>query len=67
MDTVTKVLIDAIGDLGYQIDIGVDDDKQYTVTAVAHKGRERFIVRGSNLRETVIELAAQIGMDLEDV
>ena len=66
MDTVTKVLVETIDDTGYRVDIAADGYGTYTVTAVGYHDGERFIVRGPDLYETVIELAAQIGMDLED-
>ncbi len=56
MDPVTKVLIETIGDAGYLIDIAGDGQGGYTVTAVARRGGEPFVV----------ELAEQIGIELED-
>ncbi len=66
MDPVTKVLVETVGDAGYRVDIAGDGQGEYVVTAVAHRGGERFVVRGVDLYEAVVELAGQIGIELED-
>lgn len=43
-----------------------DDDGRYVVTAVAHLGSERFVVRGADLYESIVELAEQVEIELED-
>ena len=37
----------------------------YVVTATAYRGGERFIVRGADLYEAVVELAGQVGIELD--
>ena len=66
MDTVTKASIETISVTGYQVDITGDDDGRYVVSAAANRGSERFIVRGAELYEAVVELAGQVGSELED-
>jgi hypothetical protein len=66
MDSTTKATIETIGEAGYLVDIGVDDANQYVVTAVAYRGCERFIVRGPDLYAVTVELATQVGIELED-
>ncbi len=61
MNSVTKSLIEVIGDSGYDIQIGNN-----TIEAINKKTGERFIVRCSNLYEGSIELAQQVGIELED-
>ena len=65
MDPVTKVVVETIGDAGYRVDIGADGHGTNVVTAVAADG-ERFVVRGPDLYLMVVELAQQVGIDLED-
>ncbi len=66
MDPVTKVLVETIGEAGYRVDIAGDGQGGYDVTAVADRDSERFIVRGADLYESVVELAGQVGIELED-
>ena len=61
MDTVTKSLIEVIGDSGYDIMIGNN-----VIEAVDQQTVERFIVRCSNLYEGSVELAQQVGVELQD-
>ena len=66
MDPVTKVLIETIGDAGYRVDVAGDGNEGYSVTAAAHRGGERFVVRGVDLYEAVVKLVEQVGIELED-
>lgn len=61
MDSITKSLIEVIGDGGYDIQIGSN-----TIEAIDQKTGERFIVRCSNLYDGSVELAQQVGIELED-
>ena len=61
MDAVTKSLIEVIGDCGYDIMIGHN-----TIEAIDKKTGERFIVRCSNLYDGSVELAQQVGIELQD-
>ncbi len=65
MDTVTKVLIETIGNTGYVVSITYDDARP-VVTAVDERTREVFIVRHEDLYHAACELAEQIGIDLDD-
>ena len=66
MDIVGKVLVETIGDAGYRVDIAGGGQEGHAVTAVAYGGGERFVVRGADLYEAVVELAGQVGIELED-
>ena len=61
MDSVTKSLIEVIGDSGYDIMIGNN-----VIEAIDQKTGERFIIRCSNLYDGSVELAEQVGIELED-
>ena len=61
MNSVTKSLIQVIGDSGYDIMIGTN-----VIEAVDQVTGERFIIRCSNLYDGSIELAQQVGIELED-
>jgi len=61
LETVTKSLIEVIGDSGYDIMIANN-----VIEAIDHKTGERFIVRCSNLYDGSVELAQQVGIELED-
>ncbi len=60
MDAVTKSLIKVIGDSGYDILIGHN-----TFEAIDQNTGERFIIRCPNLYDGSIELAQQVGIELE--
>ena len=62
---VIKAVVETIGDNGYCVEIGYVD-RLPVVVAVDLKTGERFVVRGGALYETVVELAVQIGIDLDD-
>ena len=66
MNTVTKAVIETIGDNGYCVEIGYVDALPVVVAVDLTTG-ERFVVRGSDLYETVCEVAIQVGIELDDV
>ena len=66
MDTVTKALIETIGNTGYEVSIMYDDDARPVVTAIDERTGESFIVRHADLYLAACELAEQVGIDLED-
>ncbi|MCH7592048.1 MAG: hypothetical protein IH989_04610 [Planctomycetes bacterium] len=59
MDPVTKAVIETIGAAGYV-------DALSVVVAVDERTGERFVVRGDDLYETVVEFAQQVGIELDD-
>ena len=62
MDAVTKAILETIGAAGFNVNIEAN-----SVTAIDQKTGERYIVRyADNLYDAVVELAQQIGIDLED-
>ena len=65
MDTVTKSVIETIGDAGYAVIVNAADGHP-VVTAIDEKTGELFIVRGDNLYAAVVELAQQLGFGLDD-
>ena len=66
MDTVTRVLIETIGNTGYDVSITYDDDARSVVTAIDEGTGEIFIVRHEDLYLAVCELAGQIGVEVTD-
>ena len=66
MNTVTKVLIETIGNTGYVVSLTYDDNARPVVTAVDERTHETFIVRHEDLYLAACELAEQIGIELED-
>ena len=65
MDAVTKAVIETIGGNGYRVEIGYTDALP-VVVAIDEQTGERFVVRGDDLYETVCEVAAQVGIELDD-
>ncbi len=66
MDATTQALIETIGDAAYSVMTGRDSDGNSIAEATDLTTSERFIVRGDDLYTTVVELAQQVGMELED-
>lgn len=66
MDAPTKALIEVIGDSGYTVMVGADSDGNSVIEATDEKSGEHFVVRAATLYKAVVELAEQIGIDLED-
>jgi len=65
VDPVTKCLIEVIGGAGFAVMLSYDNGLP-VIEAIAHDTGERFIVRGDDLYATTVELALQVGIDLED-
>ena len=64
-DAETKAVSEIIGDNGYCVEIGYVDALP-VVVAIDLETSERFVVHGSDPYETVVELAQQVGIDLDD-
>ena len=64
-DAVTKAIIETIGAAGFTAELGVEGGRE-VVTAVSEESGEAFVVRGDDLYETVVELAQQVGVALEE-
>ena len=65
IDTLTKVLINAIDTLGFAVQVSAAQGL-VVVVAVCHRTNEIYIVRGPDMYTVVVELAEQVGMDLMD-
>ena len=63
MDAVSKAILQTIGAAGFTV-----TTKSDSVTAINLETGERFIVRfdAENSYSAVVELAQQVGIDLED-
>ena len=66
MDATTKILIETIGNAGYSVMTGADSDGNTVVETTDKTTGGRFIVRGEDLYNAVVELAQKVGLDLED-
>ena len=66
MDLSTKAIIETIGDTGYTVMTGADSDGNRVVEAPDGRTGEKFVVRADHLYTAVVELAQQVGIDLED-
>ena len=66
MDATTKAVIETVGDAGYRVDIAVGGGGRCVVEAVCLADGERFIIRAPDLYEVAVELAEQVGIELED-
>ncbi len=66
MDASTKALIETIGATDYAVMVCADSDGNKVVEATEKKTGERFVVRADDLYMAAIELAQQVGVDLED-
>ena len=65
MDAVTKALTETIGAAGFAVQLGASKG-HHVVEAVNEQTGERFVVRGEDLYLTVVELAGQVGLELEE-
>ena len=65
MDAMTKALIETIGAAGFAVQLSASEG-HHVVEAVNKETGEQFVVRGEDLYATVVELAGQVGLDLED-
>ena len=61
---VSTAILESIGHAGYVVVTGADDG-QHLVEAIDQETGERFIVRGPKLYEATMELAQQVGIELE--
>ena len=63
MDSVSKAVLETNGAAGFDVRVGADN-----VTAINQKTGERFMVRftAEHFYGAVVELAQQVGIDLED-
>ena len=66
MDATTKAVIEVIGNAGYLVTTGADSNGNSVVEATDEANGEKFIVRADELYSAVIELAQQVGIELED-
>ena len=65
INTVTEALIETMGAAGFTVQLGASEG-HHVVETVNEQTGERFVVRGEDLYATVVELAGQVGIDLED-
>ena len=65
MDAVTKSVIETIGDAGFVVMLS-HVNGLHVIEATAQDSGELFVVTGDDLRATAIELAEQVGIELED-
>ena len=65
VNAVTKAVIETIGAAGFAVELGAEGGQE-VAEAVNEETDERFVVRGDDLYETVVELAVQCGIELED-
>ena len=66
MDVPTKAIIETIGDNGYTVMTGADRHGNAVVEATDERTGENLVVRGDDLYTTIVEMAQQVGIDLED-
>ena len=65
MDPVTKSVIETIGDAGFAVMLS-HVNGLHVIEATAQDTGELFVVTGDDLYATAIELAEQVGIELED-
>lgn len=65
MDAPTKALIETIGSAGFDVQLRTESDL-HVVEASDRRTRETFVVTGDDLYPAVVELAQQVGIELED-
>ena len=65
MDAVAKAMLETIGAAGYVVSIS-GSYGQLVVEAVNEDTGERFVVRAPDLYAAAVELAQQVGIELED-
>ena len=65
MDAVTQALIETIGAAGFAVQLSASEGR-HVVQAINVQTGEQFVVRGDDLYATVVELAGQVGIELED-
>ena len=65
MNAPTKALIEVIGDSGFTVQL-YGADGQDVIEAMNQRTGEMFVVRGDDLYLVVVELARQVGIELDD-
>ena len=65
MDAVTKSVLEVIGDAGFAVMLG-HVNELHVIEATAQDTGELFVVTGDDLYTTAVELAEQVGIELED-
>ena len=65
MDVVTKAVIETIGGAGFVVMLS-HVNGFHVIEATAQDTGALFVVTGADLRTTAIELAEQVGIELED-
>ena len=68
MDPTTKAVIETIGNADYFVTVTIGPNRigKSVVEASDETNGEKFIVRADELYSAVIELAQQVGIELED-
>ncbi len=66
MNATTKAVLETIGDTGYTVMTGADRHGNAVVEATDDHTGEKFVVRTDDLYTAVVELAQQVGIELED-
>lgn len=66
MDAPTKAIVETVGNAGYGVMVGATSDGNSVIEATDEKSGEHFVVRAATLYKAVVELAEQIGIELED-
>ena len=64
--TTTRGIVEIISQAGYSVLTGADSDGNSVAEAADKTIGERFIVRAEDLYSAVVELAQQVGLELED-
>ncbi len=65
MDAPTKAVIETIGATRFTVQLYAADDQQ-VIEAMSQRTGEAFVVRGDDLYTAAVELAQQVGIELED-
>ena len=66
MDATTEAVIETIRHAGYSVMTGMDSDGNSVAEATGEQTGETFVVRADDLYTAVVELAQQVGIELED-
>ena len=65
MDAVAKAILETVGAAGYVVSVSTAEGLP-AVEAVSEGTGERFVVRAPDLCAAAVELAQQVGIELED-
>ena len=60
------MFIETIGNAGYSVTMGVNSNGNSVAESTDEANGEKFIIRADELYSAVIELAQQVGIELED-